>query len=134
MVQDFTESEPGETPDELLAQALAQGRTRAAAARVAGVSERTVYNRLADPDFRRLIGKYRRVIVDGSVGTLARFGKRAAAVLGKLLDGDNPTTQLRAACAILQSLTNLREHAEMAERLEAVEARINENRREAWQD
>jgi hypothetical protein len=45
---------------------------------VAGVSERTVYNRLADPDFRRLIGKYRRAIVDESVGTLARFGKRAA--------------------------------------------------------
>jgi hypothetical protein len=126
MVQEFADNGAAEAPDEIAARIIAAGQTRAAAAAASGMSERTIYYRLTDPSFRALVAKYREPIVDSAVGTLAQFGPRAAAVLGERLEDENPAVQVRAACAVLQNIIALREHVELAQRVERIEARLNE--------
>jgi hypothetical protein len=121
---DFADSEPAETSDEILARAIAMGCTRTKAAQLAGLSIRTVYNRMLDPAFTRTVAKFRRIVVDGTVGRLARHGERAAAVLARLLADENPGTRLRAAVAILQQLVAVREHGEIVARLDDLEQRL----------
>jgi hypothetical protein len=110
--------------DDVLALALARGATRQEAGRLAGVSERTVYVRLADPGFCRRVDGFRRALVDGAIGRLSTLADRAADVLGQLLEEESPSTRLRSATAILDQLTRLREHGELAERLAELEARV----------
>jgi hypothetical protein len=110
--------------DDVLALALARGATRQEAGKLAGVSERTVYGRLADPGFRRRVDGFRRALVDGAIGRLSTLADKAADVLGQLLEEESPSTRLRSATAILDQLTRLREHGELAERLAELEARV----------
>ncbi len=57
--------------DAALIAALATGATRQEAAKAAGISETTVYRRLADPAFRRRVNDARSELIDAAVGRLA---------------------------------------------------------------
>jgi hypothetical protein len=117
------ESADSQVEDDVLALALARGATRQEAANVAGVSERTVYVRLNDPRFRLRVAEFRRAMIDGAIGKLEVIADKAADVLGQLLEEESPSTRLRAATAILDQLTRLREHVELSERVEELENR-----------
>jgi hypothetical protein len=108
-------------PDELLALALAQGKTRADAAAVAGVSERTVYTRLADSDFGRRVSDLRAELVNTSVGRLAAAAATAADTLAELLGAAAPPTVRLAAARAVLDLVRLAFDETIAERLSALE-------------
>jgi hypothetical protein len=124
MVANMQESADSETRDDVLALALARGATRQEAGRIAGVSERTVYVRLSDQDFRLRVAGFRRAMIDGAIGKLATLADKAADVLGHLLDEEIPLIRLRAAASVLEQLTRIREHVELSERLEELERRV----------
>jgi hypothetical protein len=117
-------SADSETLDDVLALALARAATRQMAAKVAGVSEGTVYVRLNDPKFRLGAAAFRRALIDGAIGKLGTIADKAADVLGRLLRDNNPSTRLRSATIILDQLTRLREHVELSERLEGPEREV----------
>jgi hypothetical protein len=121
-----------ETSDEILARRLAVNPNRAKAAQALNISKRTVYRRLLDPAFRRLVARYRGVALDAVGAYLTRLNLPAAVELRKLLRDPDPHVRLRAAATIFQATVNVREHAEFDERLQAVEARVNEGHAESF--
>jgi hypothetical protein len=129
MADNLQESADSESQDDVLALALARGATRQEAARVAGLSERTVYVRLGDPKFRLRVAEFRRAMIDGAIGKLATIADKAADVLGRLLEEESPSTRLRSAQAILDQLTRLREHVELSERVEELEKNLADQAR-----
>jgi len=100
---------------------LASGHSVRSAAKAAGVGERTVYSWLATPEYRAHVAQLRGRILDQTIGVLVAATTKAAVTLAKLLDDDGPGIRLKAAQAILASLVSLREHAELAGRLQALE-------------
>lgn len=110
--------------NDLLALALAQGLTQVEAGSRAGVSERTVRARMADPDFVARVHSIRDRMVSEAVGKLAATAAKAADRLGALLDDEDPNVRLRAAKAIIESTVRLATFHDLAERLSTVEAKI----------
>jgi len=116
-----------EKGDDALLLALAAGDTVRAAAKKAGISERTASRRLADPDFRRRLTEARADMVQRALGKLADASTEAADSLRKLLQAKKETVRLSAARTILELGNRLREAVEFEQRLSALE----ENRRTA---
>lgn len=108
--------------DGIAAGALAAGATRSEAAAAAGVSERTLYRRMGDPEFRALVSECRARITADVLSGAAGLAGRAVARLGVLLDDDNPHVSLGAARTILTVAADFGERSELAERLAALEA------------
>ena len=112
---------------ERLAIALAQGRTRSEAALAAGVSDRTVYAWLADPDFRSRVDELRRAVLDESLSVLFASSALASRTLAALLaETVPPTVRLGAARAILADLVALTFHADLEARIRALEGLSHE--------
>lgn len=107
-----------------LLTALAAGATNREAGQVAGVSERTVRRRMADPGFRARVHDVRGEMLSRALGELTDASVEAAATLRKLLTARPPTVRLGAARAILELATRLRESTELGERVAAIENRI----------
>ena len=111
--------------DPALIAALAGGATIAEAAIRAGVSERTVYRRLEDADFRASVQQARADLVTQAVARLAEAGGEAVATLRALLgEGTLPAVRLGAARAVLELGTKLRESEELERRLSELEAAL----------
>src|SRR5262245_43280058 len=96
---------------ELAALSLAIGRTVKAAAKRAKISERTLFVWLKKPAFRRKIAELRSRVIDTAVGRLADRMVAAADVLSRLLKSQVELTRLKAAKAVLELSTRLREHS-----------------------
>lgn len=114
--------------DEQLLMALACGVTVENAARQAGISPRTAYRRLAEPDFRQRLQKMRGDMVSRTAGTLTAAASEAVRTLLELLK--NPTSsavRLGAARAVLEIGMKLREVADLEVRLADLEQRIGAN-------
>jgi len=107
--------------DGVLIAALAAGKPVAEAAKLAGVSERTVYRRLADSLWRRRVAAARTELLARAVGILAEGTTAAAATLRLLLRSDSPSVQLAAARAILDQTTRGIELLDLAERVSVLE-------------
>jgi HEAT repeat protein len=104
-----------------LAAALAAGRSNRAAAAEAGVSERTVGARMADPAFRRLVAELRSRMVDRAVGRLSDGMVEAADGLRALLTARSPAIRLAAARALLELAGKVRAEVELEERVADLE-------------
>ena len=100
---------------------LATGLSVPAATQRAGASERTAYRRLDDPAFRSRIAETRSALFAEAVGRLAALAGFAADALGDLLGSERDLIRLQAAKGILELGPKLREAAEVAERLDALE-------------
>jgi hypothetical protein len=107
--------------DAVLIAALAGGKPVAEAAKLAGVSERTVYRRLGDALWRRRVAAARTEMLARAVGVLAEGTTAAAATLRLLLRSDSPSVQLAAARAILDQTTRGIELLDLADRVTALE-------------
>ena len=118
--------QPGE---ELLLSALAAGGPIEQAASAAGVSQRTVYRRLAEPGFRARLAASRDQLVVEALGELAASATEAAATLRRLLWARDERVQLGAARVLLDQLLRMRETVELAERVAALERRAAQGRR-----
>jgi hypothetical protein len=104
--------------------ALAAGQTVRDAARTAGLGERTVRRRLADPDFRRGVSQLRGEMVDRALGRAADGMSEAADMLRRLLRAKRENIRLGAARSLLEFGVRLRESVELEARLAALEKKI----------
>jgi hypothetical protein len=114
--------------DTLLVAGLAAGQSVEAAARQAGVSERTARRRLGDPTFQRALAEARRVVLAQALGVLVDASTAAARALRALLDAEGESIRLRAAVAILDAARAHVELDDLAQRVEALETQS-----ESWE-
>lgn len=118
--------------DEQIIAALLNSGTIKAAAAAAGVSERTVYDRMADGEFQALYKAAKADLIRAAV--LSLNGKVQAAIdtIADVMNNEqnNPATRLQAAQTILNSA------ARFAQRLQADESsvitQIDSNRFGVW--
>lgn len=111
-----------------LVAVLAGGATAQAAAKLTGVSPRTVFRRLADPTFRRRVTRARSELLDRALGHLTQGSIEASVTLRKLLrlKGD-ARIQLGAARTILELGAKLKDAADVEERLRRLEEAVERN-------
>jgi hypothetical protein len=117
---------PRKEVDRTLLTALACGGTAENAARKAGVGERTVYRRLANPEFRQRLQQLRLEMVQRTTGMLTGAGMGSVKVLVDLQQDAAVSAEVRrrAARDVLELGLKLRDSADVQERLGAVEARL----------
>src|SRR5262245_53783052 len=113
-----------EARDEILANALAAGATVKAAAEAVGLTERSVYLRLADPAFKARVVELRAKALDAVVGKLARLAGDAVDRLAEVVRGESAALAVRAALGTLDAVCRLRTHAELEARLRELERKI----------
>jgi hypothetical protein len=107
-----------------LALALASGVGVTLAAEQAVVHRRTVYRKLADPAFRRLVADLRDELISRALGRLANNMTFASDEMAALLKAENPSVRLRAAQAIVSFGLRLRESVELTERVREIEVEL----------
>lgn len=112
--------------NEALILALASGVTVEAAARQAGVSERTAHRRMKDPSFRQRIHQVRAEMVGQGAGRLTAAAMNAIDTLQGLLAAESESVRLGAATKIIELGSKLREGAEMEERIAALEQALRD--------
>ncbi len=110
--------------DERLILTLAGGSTVQAASQLCEVSERTIFRRLQDPEFKRRVGLARADMVERALSHLAAGAAEAVIVLRNLLTADGDNIKLGAARAILEIGNRLRETVELEQRLTELEERV----------
>jgi hypothetical protein len=111
--------------EDALLLALACGATVESAARQCRLSERTVYRRLAEPEFRRRLQALRADMVQRTAGALTAAATEAVRTLLELQKATSPAAvRLGAARAVLEIGVKLREAAELEERLAELERRL----------
>jgi hypothetical protein len=109
--------------DEMLLMALACGATVEAAAQKAGVSRGTANRRLKDPEFRQRLQEVRTEMVQRTAGMLTAAAGEAVKTLLDLQKGTVPhASRLGAARSVLEIGIKMRESADLAERVAALEA------------
>ena len=118
--------------DARLVELLAAGSTITTAAKLAGVSRRTVSRRLADPSFRQQVNAARGRMVDAASGRMAMSMASAATTLRKLLRSTSDAVRLQTARAILELGVKLRDATEINERISKLEEAVN-GQQPSWQ-
>jgi hypothetical protein len=104
---------------------LACGATVEQAAKQVGMSERTIYRRLSEPEFQRELAKVRADMVQRTAGTLTAASSEAVKTLVSLLKIEgSPPVRLGAARAILEVGMKLREVADLEQRLLDLEQQL----------
>ena|SRR6185437_1139245 len=117
--------------EEPLLLALACGATVEAAARQCGISERSAYRRLHDPEFKKRLEKVRADMVERSSGMLtAAAGEAVRTLLALQKEATPAAVRLGAARAILEIGIKIRQMVELEKRLEELEAMIEQNAKE----
>jgi hypothetical protein len=108
--------------------ALLTEPTIEAAAVKAGVSESTLKNWLKREQFQLAYRAARQTVLERTVGRLLALSTEALATLQALLSCDSPQTRCRAALGILEQSSRGVELLDLAGRLEAMEARLQETK------
>jgi len=110
--------------------ALLTERTARDAAKKAGVAEKTLYTWLADPAFRSALRDAEKTILDEVTRRLSAGGRLALDTLQKLVtSARHESTKLRASMAWLELSLKYRDMKDIDERLTALEAAINDNKK-----
>jgi hypothetical protein len=106
---------------ESLVAALAAGKTIREAAAEAQVSERTVYNRLGDPQFKVRVMETRAAALARGTGKLLAGVNEACEVLLTLLGNGDARIRQRAAAKLIELAVKLNVMGEMETRVELLE-------------
>ena len=111
--------------DERILSALIAKSTVAEAAQSAGVSDRTVYSRLADDAFRAEYDRRRTMTLDHACKTLQTALTDAVEVLTSIMKGAeiSPASRITAARSVLEYGVKLTELTDLAARVQALEDR-----------
>ncbi|MDB5309345.1 MAG: hypothetical protein JWO38_3547, partial [Gemmataceae bacterium] len=110
-----------EYADEVLIRRLAYGDTIPDAARIAKVSERTVYRRLANPTFRNRLSATQAAALSPAYGMLTTGLTDACFKLNQLVRNPNPHVGFKAAKAVVDLTLKMREQVEVEDRVTALE-------------
>ncbi len=106
----------------MIVLALASGLTQVQAAERAGVSERTVRTRLADPAFKQRVTEARADMVERTMAALTASSVAATQTLHQLLDAESENVRLGAARSLIELAAKLRESYDLEARIAALEA------------
>jgi hypothetical protein len=116
---------PRKKAEDALLLALACGATVENAARQCGLSERTAYRRLGEPEFRQRLQQLRTDMIQRTAGALTAAATEAVRTLLELQKAATPpATRLGAARSVLEIGIKLRESADLVERLSALERQL----------
>lgn len=117
--------------DEKILSALIATKTISAAAASAGVSERTIYSRLADNDFRAEYERRQGMTLDAACRALQEAMTDAVEVLTTIMkeSDTSPATRISAARSVLDYGVKLTELTDLAARVAALEEAAKEARR-----
>ena len=117
----------GRKSDRIL-QALLTSRTIAESAKVAKVSERVVYTYLSDPDFKARYDKACADVLRGITNQLREHMSKAIVTIVEIMTDPENTAKdrLNAAKTILEYNAKYSDMQEVNERLQRLEALINE--------
>ncbi len=112
--------------NDLLIAALAAGATQVGAARAAGMSERTVRRREAEPGFAAQVEAARDELSRKVTGRLVGLATMATDVLEELLASSDtpPATRLKTAVAVLSAQGASRQSTELEARLRLFEEMV----------
>jgi hypothetical protein len=111
--------------DEGLVLALACGATPEGAAQKSGLSLRTVYRRLAQPEFRQRVDQVRAEMVRRVAGLFTAAAMASIKTFTTLQESAcSEAVRLGAARAIIELGCKLRQAVELNERVAALEARL----------
>jgi hypothetical protein len=115
-----------EAKDQVIAAVLAAGQSQARAAEAAGVTERTVQRRMADPAFRARVDDARGDLLGRTLDVLGAGALEAAVVLRQVvMDGNEASTvRVSASRALLTGLLQWRDQIELAQRIEMLERQV----------
>ena len=113
---------------DLAAVALATGKTAKEAAGAAGVSERTVFQWLADQPFKARVRELRGEMVSAALGRLSDGLCAAADALNELVKNDDADVKFKAAVKVIELALRVREQTDIEERLAAVEQALKGER------
>jgi transposase-like protein len=111
---------------EIVALALASGKTAKATAAECDVCERTIGLWMAEDAFRRRVAELRGDMVQRALGRLADSMTAAADKLRELLTAEGESVRLGAARSLLELGVKLRESVELEQRLLAIERTLEE--------
>lgn len=114
----------GKKYDAVLIAALISGKTIDAAAKIAGISPRTVHRRLASPEFKAALDDANLEIMRHAVSRLCGGSIRAVDTLEDLLKAKSENTRLQAARSFLSLGIRYRETIELDDRLRKIEIMI----------
>jgi hypothetical protein len=113
--------------EEVLVTTLACGATVEGAARKAGLSVRTVYRRLAEPDFQERLRQERVDLARRAAGLLTAASLESVRTLVELQGAAlPPAARLGAARAVIGLGMKLREEADLADRVAELERRLEQ--------
>lgn len=117
--------------DEKILSALIATKTISAAAAAAGVSERTVYSRLADDDFRAEYERRQSMTLDAACKALQEAMTDAVNVFTSIMrDADkSQAARISAARSVFDYGVKLTELTDLAARVAALEAAAKEDGR-----
>ena len=90
--------------NDALFQALLNGANVPCAAQMSGISERTVFRRMADPAFKQSLENARELIRDSTLSRLIDAAGDAVDTLWHLQENEDPRIRMAAAKALLDSL------------------------------
>ncbi len=107
---------------------LARGHTTDKAGEAVGVNGRTVRRWRDNPDFEAQIQTARRAILAEAVAALGSAARDAVTALHEALKDDSAAVRVRAAAVLLGALPNIAEHADLNERIAALEAAAEDRR------
>jgi transposase len=88
---------------------LARGETVESAAEMVGISERTVYRRKENPEFRAKVAEFRAKMFSSAAGQLLEVMQVASDKLQLLMDDADPHVQFKAAVKLLEFAFKVRE-------------------------
>jgi len=111
--------------DSFLALALASGVSIADAAAQADVGRTTVYRKLENPEFRRMVADYRDQLICTALGRITDNLTRGADVLTQMLDSPKDHIRIRAARILFSLGIKLRDSVELASRMREVELELS---------
>lgn len=111
---------------EVVAAALAAGRTCADAAAAGGVNERTTRRWLEDEQFAKQVEALRAEIVGEALAVLSAGMTGAATELRELVRHADPHVRFKAAKTVIELGLKFRELAELQAQVEAMDRQITE--------
>ena len=110
--------------DTTLALALASGISIADAAAQADVGRTTVYRKLENPEFRRLVAEYRDRLISTALGRITDNMTRAAEALAQMIDSPEPHIRIRAIRTLFSFGMRMRDSIDLNTRMREVELEL----------
>ena len=120
-------------PDDILAAALASGKTWRQAAELTGFSQSTISRRTKELSFREKVSGFRRVMVEEALGLASAALTDSITVLHDIaIAGPNEAVRVTAAKACIDAADKMRRHIDLEERIARLEEAARESGDEAW--